>query len=238
VNRPLVAITSGYAQAELEAFQLNKAYVRSVEAAGALPLVLVPGLPDDAPRLLDRLAGLLLSGGADVDPRHFGEARLPSVTHVIPERDAFEIALVQEALSRDLPILAICRGIQLLNVAAGGTLVQDIPSQVTGALNHSPSGKRWDVAHDVELQPGSRLRALFGGAVSLDVNSRHHQAVREVGRDLLVAARSSVDGVIEGLESRAHGFVVGVQWHPEDYVDRDSRFAPLFVSWVKACAAR
>jgi putative glutamine amidotransferase len=236
--RPLVAVTAGYAKAELEAFQLNRAYVRSVAAAGALPLLVVPGTPDDAPLILDHVSGLLLTGGADVDPARFGEARHQSVRSVIPERDAFELALVEEALRRDLPLLAICRGIQVLNVAAGGTLVQDIPSQVTGALNHSPGGKRWELAHDVELVPGSRLRTLLGGAARLDVNSRHHQAVREVGRELVVAARSSVDGVIEGLESRTRHFVVGVQWHPEDYVERDSRFAPLFVEWVKACSAR
>ncbi len=236
--RPLVAITTGYAKAELGVFQLNKAYVRSVESAGALPVVVAPGTPQDAPLILERVAGLLLTGGSDVDPMRFGEARHPSVTNVIPERDAFELALAEEAWRRDLPVLAICRGQQVLNVVRRGTLFQDLPSQVQGVLEHRPGGERWDDAHDVELAPGLRLRALLGGAARLTVNSRHHQAVNKVGEDLVVAARSPVDGVIEGLESRSRRFVIGVQWHPEDYVGRDKRFAPLFAAWVKACATR
>src|SRR5206468_124778 len=149
VKRPLIGITIGYSSQDREIFSLRDDYVRAVEKAGGLPLVLAPGTAKDAPSLLDHLDGLLLTGGADVDPELYGEAPHESVTRVIPERDALEIALCREALRRDMPLLAICRGQQVLNVATGGTLVQDLPSQWKGAVNHDPEGERWSPAHDV-----------------------------------------------------------------------------------------
>jgi putative glutamine amidotransferase len=179
----------------------------------------------------------LLTGGSDVDPALYGEARQPTLKRVIPERDAFEIALCQEALRRDLPVLAICRGQQLLNVALGGTLHQDIGSQVPDAIEHVGSGARWDTTHDVELLPGTRLRSILVDQ-TLPVNSFHHQAVKRVAEGLVVSARSPVDGVIEGLESRCHGFVLAVQWHPEDFFEHSPAFEPLFSALVEACNAR
>ena len=138
MKRPLIGITIGYSSQDREVFSLRDDYVRAVEKAGGLPLVLAPGAAEDAPALLDHLDGLLLTGGADLDPGLYGEAPHESVTRVIPERDALEIALCREALRRDMPLFAICRGQQVLNVATGGTLVQDLPSQWKGAGNHDP----------------------------------------------------------------------------------------------------
>jgi putative glutamine amidotransferase len=235
--RPPVAVTAGYARDLEGGFELHTSYVRAVEQAGGLPLIVAPGQPEDANELLERVRGLILTGGSDVDPALFGEARHPATKRVIPERDAFEIALCHEALRRDLPVLAICRGQQVLNVALGGTLFQDIASQVPGAIEHRSEGARWETSHEVELLPGTRLRAILGKE-TLAVNSFHHQAVKQVATGLVVAARSPVDGVIEGLESRRPQFLLGVQWHPEDFFAHSAAFEPLFAALVDACGAR
>jgi putative glutamine amidotransferase len=233
VSRPLIGITIGYSPDDREIFQLRDDYVRSVETAGGLPIVLAPGNPEDAAPLLDRLDGLLLTGGADVGPHIYGAEQHPTVVRVLPERDAFELALVREALSRDLPLLAICRGHQVLNVATGGTLVQDIPSQLEGTVDHDPEGERWHQAHEVSILPGTRLRAILERD-EVAVNSFHHQAVKDVGQGLVVSARASGDGVIEALERPDSRFVVGVQWHPEAFWDKGGAFQPLFAALVRA----
>jgi putative glutamine amidotransferase len=232
VSRPLVGITIGYSK-EPEFFTLRDDYVRAVEKAGGLPVVLAPGRPEDAAELLSRLDGLLLTGGADVDPVLYGEEAHETVTRVIPERDAFEIALCRGALRADQPLLAICRGHQVLNVATGGTLIQDIPSQVSGAFDHDPDRERWETVHEVRILPRTRLREILG-AETIAVNSFHHQAVRELGQGLVVSATSTVDGVIEGIEAPDRRLAVGVQWHPEAFWDRPQDFQPLFEALVKA----
>lgn len=230
--RPPIGITIGYDQRRAGLHLLRQDYVRSVEKVGGLPLVLAPGTPADAPELLDRLAGLVLSGGADVDPALYGEQRHPSVLHVVRERDDFEVALVREALERDLPLLAICRGHQVLNVATGGTLVQDIPSQLARDVDHDPERERWETAHDVCVLPGTRLRALLGRD-TLAVNSFHHQSVKDVGRGLHVSARSE-DAVVEGLEAPDRRYAIGVQWHPEGFWNQRDNFDALFAGLVEA----
>ena len=236
MKRPAIGVTIENPRQEKEVFRLRDDYVRSVEAAGGLPLVLAPGRPEDAADLLDHVEGLLLTGGADIDPRAYGEAPHPALGPVFPERDGFEIALVREALRRDLPVLAICRGQQVLNVATGGTLIQDIPSQVPGAGAHDPDVERWQTCHDVEILPGTRLREILG-TERVAVNSFHHQAVRRLGEDLVLSARGA-DGVVEGVEMRRdrRRFVVGVQWHPESFWDRSPSFRPLFEALVQAAA--
>ena len=233
MRAPRLGITIGYDGTREGVFQLRQDYVRSVEQAGALPFVLAPGRPAGAAAMLDALDGLMLSGGADVDPALYGEPSHAKVTRVIAERDAFEIALCHAALERDLPILAICRGQQVLNVATGGSLVQDIPSQLQGALDHDPDQERWQPAHDVAIEAGSHLRAILG-CDRTAVNSFHHQAVKELGRDLVVSARSPEDGVIEGIEAPGRRFVVGVQWHPESFWREPGRFGALFRAFVEA----
>jgi putative glutamine amidotransferase len=231
-----VGLTIGNSR-EAEVFSLRDDYVRAVETAGGLPLVLTPGKAEDARGLaaeyLDQVDALVLSGGADIDPALYGEARHPTVKRVFPERDAFELALCLEALRRDMPTLAICRGHQLLNVATGGTLFQDIASQVEAAVVHDPDQERWERCHDVILLPGTRLRDILGRE-RVAVNSFHHQAVKDLGEGLVLSARGCDDGVIEGMEMPDRKFMIGVQWHPESFWDRPQGFQPLFQALVNA----
>jgi putative glutamine amidotransferase len=194
--------------------------------------------PADA---LKGIGGLLLTGGEDVAPARYGETPHPSVVDVDEARDEFEIALVNEARRLDLPILAICRGIQLLNVAAGGRLIQDIPSQVAGALEHRlavPQHEPYALAHEVWLDKDTLLARLMrerlSDADSCDVNSRHHQAVKQVAAPFQTSA-TAPDGVIEAIEDPAARFCLGVQWHPENFW-RTGEFRPLFEGFVEACA--
>ena len=231
-----IGVTIGNSR-EAEIFALRDDYVRAVETAGGLPLVLAPGDPKDAAALaaayLDRVGALVLSGGADVDPALYGEERHETVTSVFPERDVFELALVKDALQRDMPVLAICRGHQLLNVAAGGTLFQDIASQVDAAAVHDPDQERWERCHEVAVLPGTRLARILGSE-RVAVNSFHHQAVKDLGRGLVLSARGCDDGVVEGMEMPDRRFVIGVQWHPESFWDRPAGFQPLFEALVDA----
>lgn len=233
MRRPIVGVTAGPSAHSAEWFAVRDDYVRAVESAGAVPLVLAPGPLAHVADLVERLDGLVLSGGADVDPGHYGEEPHETVDDVTPERDAFELALSRAALLRDLPLLAICRGHQVLNVATGGTLIQDIPSQVQGALDHDPKKERWEPAHEVRILPGTRLREILGRD-RVAVNSIHHQAIREPGQGLVVTAYSVGDDVIEGVEIPARRFVVGVQWHPEAFWDQPETFQPLFAALVAA----
>lgn len=233
MSRPLIGITIGYSTQNREFFALRDDYVRAIEKAGGLPVVLVPGRAEDAADLLAKLDGLLLTGGPDVEPGLYGEEPHETVTRVIPERDAFEIGLCREALGRDQPFLAICRGHQVLNVATGGTLIQDIPSQVAGAFDHDPDRERWETAHEVRILPRTRLREILG-TETIDVNSFHHQAVRELGQGLVVSATSTADEVIEGIEAPGRRLALGVQWHPEAFWDRPRHFQSLFEALVKA----
>jgi len=183
--------------------------------------------------------GLMLTGGDDVAPALYGESKHAAVVEVEPERDEFEIALVQEARRRDLPIFAICRGVQVLNVAFGGSLVQDIPSQVTGALQHKlavPPHQSYALAHEVWFEKdsllGSLLRDRLSDGDSCEVNSRHHQAVKQVASGFRVTA-TAPDGVIEAIEDPAARFCLGVQWHPENFW-RTGEFRALFEGFVQA----
>jgi putative glutamine amidotransferase len=233
--RPLVGITLGDGDRRgLHA--IREEYVRSVEQAEAVPVVLPPLPPEDVPALLDRLDGVLLSGGVDVDPILYGEPPHPRLGRVDRRRDDFELALAREALRRDVPTLAICRGHQVLNVALGGTLVQDIASDLPGAADHDAPGRRWRRSHGVEVVAGSRLHGILGRQ-TLSVNSFHHQAVDRVGQGLVVSARCPADGLIEGLEMPDRRFAIAVQWHPESFWNRPDSFQPLFDAHAAACRA-
>lgn len=231
-----VALTIGNSK-DPEMFALRDDYVRAVETAGGLALVLAPTKPEDAEALaseyLDRVEALVLSGGADIDPAHYGEDPHPMIGQLHPERDVFELALCREAIRRDMPTLAICRGHQLLNVASGGTLFQDIASQVRAAAVHDPDTERWERCHEVEVLPGTRLREILGEE-RVAVNSFHHQAVKELGRGLVLSARGCDDGVVEGMEMPDRRFMIGVQWHPESFWDQPRGFQPLFRALVDA----
>jgi putative glutamine amidotransferase len=213
-------------------------YVASLREAGADPLVVGPG--DDVADLLDRVRGVVLSGGADIDPRLYGEAPDPTCQLAEEGRDLFEIDLVLRAIERDLPVLGICRGAQVLNVACGGTLVQDIPNAVPRARPHQQATPKDGHAHLVVLDESSLLgRVLLdgnepaGAHVSIGVNSRHHQAVKRVA-PALVATADADDGVIEAIERPSSRFCLAVQWHPENFL-RTREFFPLFDAFVKAC---
>ena len=236
MRRPSIGITIGYDDRRAGMHEMRHEYVGSVEETGALPFLLAPGKPEDAPFFLDRLDGLLLSGGSDIDPELYDRPRHPKLGRVIRERDDFELALCREALRRDLPILAICRGQQVLNVATGGTLVQDLPSEL-GSMDHDPKRQRWQLAHDVEVVPGTQLRQILGRE-SMSVNSFHHQAVEQLGQGVVVSARSQNDGVIEGIEMPDRQFVLGVQWHPESFWGRTENFRPLFEAFAGATMPR
>ena len=231
--RPVVGVTLGDGD-EPGVHAMREDYIRSVEQSGAVPVVLPPVSLGDVPALLDRLDGVLLSGGVDVDPVLYGQAPHPKLGRVNRRRDDFELVLTREALRRDVPILAICRGHQVLNVAAGGTLVQDIPSLVEGAVEHDGPGPRWRHAHRVEVTAPSRLREILGQD-AVAVNSIHHQGVDRVGLDLVVSARCPEDRVVEGLEMPGRRFVVAVQWHPESFWNRPDSFQSLFDAHAEAC---
>jgi putative glutamine amidotransferase len=212
-------------------------YRQAVLHVGAEVRVLEPSA--ETSDALAEIDGLLLTGGEDVDPALFGEAPHPTVVEVDPQRDAFELALTRTARARGLPILAICRGIQVLNVAAGGTLVQDIPTQITGAVEHRlavPPHQSYDLAHEVWMDKDSLLARLMsdrlGSVDTVEVNSRHHQAVKQVAPGFDISA-TAPDGVIEAIEDPKATFCLGVQWHPENFW-RTGEFRALFEGFVEA----
>ncbi|MBC7259958.1 MAG: gamma-glutamyl-gamma-aminobutyrate hydrolase family protein [Chloroflexi bacterium] len=216
---------------------MGQAYLSAVIAAGGAPVLMPLGL--DEPRLfhaLDRADGLLLAGGEDIAPALFGEAPHPNLGTVDAERDAAEIALARRALAMGLPLLAICRGIQALNVAAGGSLYQDIPSQVPGALKHHcfyPEYPRGHIAHTVDIAPDSRLAAILEQGDAVPVNSLHHQAVKALGAGLRVVAQAP-DGIVEAVEGTGGAWVLAVQWHPEELVASRADMRALFRAFVEA----
>jgi len=188
---------------------------------------------------LEGLDGLLLTGGGDVDPALYGEAPHATFDPAEPGRDQFEFALVKLARERQMPLFAICRGIQVLNVACGGTLVQDIPSQVPGALSHRlpvPPHQAVELAHEIWIDKDSLLSRLMrerlGDTDACDVNSRHHQALRQIAPGF-VASATAPDGVIEAIEDPKAPFCLGVQWHPENFF-RTGEFRPLFEGFLEA----
>jgi len=213
-------------------------YDAAVRRAGGVPWV--PALASDGvSAILERVDGVLLTGGEDVAPSFFGEPPHPTHEPAEPGRDAFEIELVRRALAQNVPVLAICRGLQVLNVACGGSLVQDIASEPGPHEPHSLYPPSTRLAHDVRVAPGSRLAALLppeASGAKLPVNSRHHQAARVVGEGLTVTAVAP-DGIVEALEAPAHPFCVAVQWHPESF-HLTGEFDWLFQGFIAACARR
>jgi putative glutamine amidotransferase len=201
-------------------------YVRAVQRAGGLSLILPPDdeaaeRPDE---LLDKLDGLILIGGADIDPASYGAAPSPRTGATRPERDRFELALAHGAMERGMPLLGICRGGQMVNVACGGTLVQHLPD-VVGDDHHLATPGEFS-EHEVELEPGS-LAARAAGADRITVRSHHHQAVEELGEALQATGHALPDAIVEAIEHPAHDFTLGVLWHPE--ADERSRIVAALV---------
>jgi len=208
---------------------LRENYFSAVRNAGGLPFALA-NEPDDAEAYLDRIDGLVVTGGAfDVDPALFGDTERHETVVTKDKRTRFELAITRAAVKRDMPVLGICGGQQLLNVALGGTLVQHIPDAIAGALAHEQPNPRDEPGHTVRIAPGTVLYDIVGTA-EMAVNSAHHQAVREVAPGLVVDATAE-DGVIEGIEDPGLRFCIGVQWHPEfEISDGDKRIFAAFVT--------
>jgi putative glutamine amidotransferase len=235
---PLIGITTSVTVDKTpERAYVNASYVRAVEGAGGIPVLLPPYLSEQARRALwERLDGVLLTGGGDIDPARFDEPAHPTVFDVSPLRDALELEIVERALGEGVPLLAICRGLQVLNVALGGTLYQDLPSDKPGPVAHSQAEPRDQATHAVKvLSEGTRL-ASIAGASEIEVNSFHHQAIKRLASGLREVAWAP-DGVIEAVEMDGEGFVLAVQWHPEDLVSHDPAARGLF-SALTAAAGR
>lgn len=211
---------------------LHRAYSFWIRRAGGVPILLPnPEDPEEVDRMVSTLDGLLLSGGEDLHPSHFGEEVQTKTLELAPDRDQFEILAVNQAAELGLPILGVCRGIQTLNVAYGGTLFQDLLEQRPRPTNnHSRGGHFYRRYHDVTIKKGTRLFEIIGQE-TIKVSTAHHQAVKDAGKNLQVTAQSSEDGVIEAVEAPGDRFVLGVQWHPEVMPDDDftQRLATAFV---------
>ena len=213
---------------------LGLKYLRAIEAAGGLPVVLPPLRGDALEPLLEHLTGICLSGGPDLGPETYGAERHPELGPTEDDIDRVELGLARLAWRRGLPLLAICRGAQALNVARGGTLVQHLPDLGDGSVAHRQDAPGDELTHTVEIESGSLLAEVMG-TTSATVNSFHHQAARRLGRGLRIVARSP-DGVVEGIEAPGRGYVLGVQWHAECLAERPEQ-AALFEGLVKAADA-
>jgi putative glutamine amidotransferase len=242
VTRPVIGICTSLTLAQWGVWDERAAllpftYITAVQRAGGLVLMVPPDpelvdRPDDA---LDMIDGLMLAGGNDIDPSFYNGHRDPSTGETVPERDRVEIALSRRAIERDLPVLGICRGMQLLDVALGGTLVQHLPDEVGHGKHRVNPGSFDGSDHPVRLNHGS-LAARAAGEEVHTTNSHHHQAIDELGEGLEVTGRSTLDELPEALEAPGSRFVLGVQWHPE--ADEDSRVIASFVEAARAYSTR
>ena len=206
-----------------------RSYATAVQAAGGLALLLPPGDGTTSDAVLDRVDALILTGGSDVDPAFYGAAPHPETKDTWPERDRFELGLARGALERGMPVLGICRGMQILNVALGGTLVQHLPDLLGHSDHRHTPGAFAD--HEVRLEPGS-LAAAAAGAERVTVKSHHHQGVDDLGEGLAVTGWSVPDDVVEAIEVGDHPFALGVLWHPEE--EERSRVVEALVSAARA----
>ena len=232
--KKIVGITNGGDLGEGK-YRIDTKYVSSVANAGAIPIMLTPTTAkEEIEQLLDMCDGILLSGGPDIDPSIYGEEKLAECGYVSDERDGFELELTKAALERNMPILAICRGIQILNVAAGGTLWQDIPSQIKTDVAHSSPTSDYTARHNVKITDSKIIDAVGFNSDCFEVNSFHHQALKSVAQRFKVMAVSEKDDIIEGVYDPEAKYVVGVQWHPERLGEIDENARALFSSFTEA----
>lgn len=235
--RPTIGVPTALEQARFGAWDVPCAltpymYVRTLQQAGAMALLIPPddelaAAPDE---ILQRLDALMLAGGGDIDPSHYGAPPDPQLNGVAPPRDRLELALTRRAVELDMPVLGICRGMQLINVALGGTLHQHLPDVVGHGEHRRHLGSFVGSEHVVELEPGSLAEQVAGERVHTGC-SHHHQGVDRLGEGLVVSGRSALDGLVEALEAPEREWVLGVQWHPE--ADPDSPVIGAFVAHVR-----
>ncbi len=237
--RPVVGINCNYGvkKGSQPRYYADRNYCTAVELEGGLPILLPTACieGDHAEAYLSMLSGLVISGGTDVDPSRYGQELHPTTQLVVPEKEEFDLRLVRGALEMDMPVMGICYGEQLLNICLGGSLFQDMPSDLDAILEHNdPPGEY----HKVLIEKDTILHRLLGVDV-MDTNTIHHQSVDRLGDGLRVCARTK-DGVVEAVESDRHRFVVGVQWHPERMLDQPSgrRLFSGFMKEARAYASR
>ncbi|MGI6683964.1 MAG: gamma-glutamyl-gamma-aminobutyrate hydrolase family protein [Bacillota bacterium] len=228
---PLIGITCGEDGLN---FYVRQFYVRVIESVGGVP-VLLPVLKRNCQRerYLELLDGLILSGGVDVNPLLFGEEPVPGMGEITPERDGFELFLTKKFFLLGKPILAVCRGCQVLNLALGGSIFQDLKSQIPGLIKHDQKAPRESPTHSIKVVPGTKLSHILPQE-HWWVNSFHHQAVKYPAPGFMVSA-CAPDGVIEAIEAKNHPFAIGVQWHPECNWRNDLGSYRLFKAFITAC---
>lgn len=224
--KPIIGITPSYSYEE-NTYQIRGTYVDAIKEAGGIPILLYPddGFPDF-------VHGILFSGGGDIDPLLFGEEPIKDNGEISPLRDSFELPLCWEGLKRNIPMLGVCRGMQVFCTVSGGGILQDIYSQTQSTLKHMQNAPRFYGTHTIEVTEGTRLFSLLGKK-SLPVNSFHHQAISSAGEGFRVCARSK-DGLIEAIEHTKNSFILGVQWHPEAMNEPEQK--SIFHGFIKAAA--
>ncbi len=242
MRRPVIGICTALERAQWSVWDQSAAllpisYVEAVQRAGAIALMLPPdaNLVADPDQLLALIDGLVLAGGADIDPASYEQPAHPQTVGTVPERDAFEVALTRAAIERDMPVLGICRGMQLINVACGGTLLQHLPDLVGHEEHRRVPGSFDGADHDVLLSEGS-LAAQAAGEVAHATKSHHHQGVDRLGEGLRVSGLSTLDELPEAIEAPGRSFLLGVQWHPE--ADPQSEVIAAFVAAAAEAAGR
>jgi putative glutamine amidotransferase len=237
-KKPIIGLTSAYVKHNefMEGVYIHHDYHKSIAANGGIPIILPYINTEIALETLTLCDGIILSGGEDVDPKFYVQDPHPNLGATIPERDLIEIAIAKYAIDNNIPLLAICRGVQILNVALGGTLIQDIPSQVGEPIQHVQKIARSRDSHWVNISDDSKLINILGSD-RVRVNSLHHQSIDKIGSDLRVVAQSS-DGVVEAVEYiHSSRFTIGVQWHPESMASTNKMMNQLFQEFIK-CSSK
>lgn len=228
--KPIIGLTMYDFDKKLD---INNAYLTSIELAGGIPICIPNATEENVEAVLNLVDGLVLIGGADIDPLLFNEEPHRHIGSVVRKRDDSDLLLMKAAFKRQMPVLGICRGQQIMNVAFGGTIIQDIPSQVENIILHKQPSKRGELAHTVEVKT-PKFKEIFTEE-TFRVNTFHHQSVGKLGEGLLVSAVAK-DGIIEGIEHESHPYCVAVQWHPEELAANGDVYAQrLFKSFIEAC---